>query len=96
MIQFLHNERDFSLQKPCWLAWYILEKIIYFSNIYYVKLNVFENTDKSNICSPYCLKRIAFIPEWVLAECPVHVFLGNGHSVCFLRNSKWVHFDFFC
>lgn len=48
-----HSERDFSLPKPFWLTWYKLLKICNFFNVYYLKFNVLENTDESNICSPF-------------------------------------------
>ena len=94
---FYHKEKDFPLQNrlPCWLPWRILEKICYFSNVNYLKLNVLE---KKILVAIFFLKKIviiiiikamvAFIPEWVLAECPVHAFISRkyGHSLWFLRN----------
>ena len=60
---------------PSWLAWQILKKICNFSNTYYLKLNVLENTDESNICSLSYLSGFWQNALFMLS------FLGNGHSV---------------
>jgi len=81
-----HKGRDFSLQNRAgWLAWHILGKIYNISNVYYLKLNVLENTDKSNICSPFFKKnKTALHPYlsgfWQNALFMLS-FLGSGQSV---------------
>ena len=51
--------------------------------LYYVlpKIERFRKYRQMKYLFSIFFKRIAVIPGWVLAECPVHAFLGNGRSV---------------
>ena len=93
---FYHKEKDFPLQNrlPCWLPWSILEKICYFSNVNYLKLNVLE---KNIFVRHFFLKNSNNYNNKSIAFIPVHAFISRNwiwsQSVI---SQKCVHFDFFC